>query len=124
MAIDPILLQAANFPANLPPIWTSHFGHIIANKPLLGPALVIGENRARASRAGALFPEIKLEMAISIEILGHHCIQNACRHTQRHGQTLSQGAPEELFPDSSNALGLYKLGIRSVGSCRVGCYAR
>lgn len=35
-------LQAPNFPANMPPIWTSHFGHILATRPLLGPALVVG----------------------------------------------------------------------------------
>jgi hypothetical protein len=34
--------NAANYPANLPAIWNSHFGHILANKPLLGPAVVLG----------------------------------------------------------------------------------
>jgi len=33
--------DAANYPSNMPAIWNSHFGHILANKPLLGPALVV-----------------------------------------------------------------------------------
>ena len=40
---------AKNFPNNMPDIWGAEWGHICSTKPLLGPACVLGENRAPMS---------------------------------------------------------------------------
>lgn len=47
--------QGSQFPGNMPSIWNSDWGHICTQKPLLGPACVIGKFQSFISHAPTLW---------------------------------------------------------------------